>query len=50
MYTGKTLVFLTNQTTLPALTICALYKSRWQVELFYNMTESATRSVVNCGF
>src|SRR6185295_592105 len=31
---GKTLVFLTNNTTLPALTIAALYKSRWQVELF----------------
>jgi hypothetical protein len=26
-----TLVFLTNQTALPALTICDLYKSRWQV-------------------
>jgi Transposase DDE domain len=33
--TGKRLVFLTNRTTLPALTICALYKSRWQVELFF---------------
>ena len=33
--TGKTLIFLTNQVTLPALTICALYKSRWQVELFF---------------
>jgi len=32
---GKTLVFLTNNTALPALTICALYKSRWQVELFF---------------
>ena len=32
---GKTLVFLTNNTTLPALTIAALYKSRWQVELFF---------------
>ena len=32
---GKTLVFLTNDFQLPALTICALYKSRWQVELFY---------------
>ncbi len=31
--TGKTLIFLTNQVTLPALTICALYKSRWRVEL-----------------
>jgi len=33
--TGKTLIFLTNQVPLPALTICALYKSRWQVELFF---------------
>lgn len=32
---GKTLIFLTNNGTLPALTICALYKSRWQVELFF---------------
>ena len=32
---GKTLVFLTNNTTLPALSIAALYKSRWQVELFF---------------
>jgi len=29
------LVFLTNNTTLPALTIAALYKNRWQVELFF---------------
>jgi len=33
--TGKTLIFLTNNTALPALTIAALYKSRWQVELFF---------------
>ena len=32
---GKTLVFLTNNTALPALTIAALYKSRWKVELFF---------------
>ena len=32
---GKKLVFLTNNTSLPALTIAALYKSRWQVELFF---------------
>jgi len=32
--TAKTLVFLTNNTTLPAATVAALYKSRWQVELF----------------
>ena len=36
--TGKTLVFLTNNTALPALTIAALYKSRWQVELFSENT------------
>ena len=30
---GETLVFLTNNTSLAALTIAALYKSRWQVEL-----------------
>ena len=33
--TGKTLIFLTNNFALPAVTICALYKSRWQVELFF---------------
>jgi IS4 transposase len=33
--TGKNLVFLTNQLTLPAATIYALYKSRWQIELFF---------------
>jgi hypothetical protein len=32
--TGKTLVFLTNNTALPAIVIAQLYKSRWQVELF----------------
>ena len=33
--TAKTLVFLTNHFALPAFTIGALYKSRWQVELFF---------------
>ena len=32
---GRRLVFLTNQFTLPALTICALYRSRWQIEVFF---------------
>jgi hypothetical protein len=41
--TGQTLVFLTNQTTLPALTICALYKSRWQVELFFKWIKQHLR-------
>ncbi len=39
--TGKTLVFLTNNTALPALTIAELYKSRWQVELFFQMDQAA---------
>ena len=41
--TGKTLVFLTNQMTLPALTICDLYKSRWQVELFFKWIKQHLR-------
>jgi len=41
--TGKTLVFLTNQMTLPALTICALYKSRWHVELFFKWIKQHLR-------
>jgi IS4 transposase len=41
--TGKTLIFLTNQVTLPALTICALYKRRWQVELFFKWIKQHLR-------
>jgi hypothetical protein len=41
--TGKTLVFLTNQTTLPAVTISALYKSRWRVELFFKWIKQHLR-------
>ena len=41
--TKKTLVFLTNQTALPALTICGLYKSRWQVELFFKWIKQHLR-------
>lgn len=33
--TSKTLVFFTNDFLSPALTIAALYKQRWQVELFF---------------
>jgi hypothetical protein len=33
--TGKTFIFLTNNFLLPPLTIAALYKNRWQVELFF---------------
>ena len=41
--TGKTLIFLTNQLTLPATTICALYKNRWQVELFFKWIQQHLR-------
>lgn len=40
---GKSLVFLTNNFTLPAATICALYKSRWQVELFFKWVKQHLR-------
>lgn len=41
--TAKTLVFLTNNFALPALTIGALYKSRWQVELFFRWIKQHLR-------
>ena len=41
--TGKTLVFLTNNTALPALSIAALYKGRWQVELFFKWIKQHLR-------
>ena len=40
---GKTLVFLTNNTSLPPLTIAALYKHRWQVELFFKWIKQHLR-------
>ncbi len=57
--TGKTPVFLTNNFTVTAATICALYKARWQVELlfkwikqhlrikkFYGNSENAVKSQI----
>jgi hypothetical protein len=40
---SKTLVFLTNRFSLPAATICALYKARWQVELFFKWVKQHLR-------
>lgn len=34
---------LTNNTALPALTIAALYKNRWQVELFFTCIKQHLR-------
>jgi hypothetical protein len=41
--TGKSLIVLTNNFALPALTICALYRSRWQVELFFKWIKQHLR-------
>jgi hypothetical protein len=41
--TNKTLVFLSNNFTLPALTIAQLYRSRWQVELFFKWIKQHLR-------
>ncbi len=41
--TDKRLVFLTNNFTLPALTIVQLYKCRWQIELFFKWIKQYLR-------
>jgi hypothetical protein len=41
--TGKRLVFLSNNFTLPAATIAAIYKQRWQVELFFKWIKQHLR-------
>jgi hypothetical protein len=40
---GKTLIFLTNNMTLSALTISTLYKNRWQIELFFKWIKQHLR-------
>lgn len=39
----KRLVFLTNNFTLPALIIAAIYKRRWQIELFFKWIKQNLR-------
>ena len=41
--TDKTLIFLTNNFALPALTIAQLYRCRWQVELFFKWIKQNLR-------
>ena len=40
---AKMLVFLSNQFALPAITIGALYKARWRVELFFKWVKQHLR-------
>ncbi len=47
--TGKRLVFLTNNFTLPAITITELYRCRWQVELFFKWIKQHLRIKVFFG-
>lgn len=44
--TNKRFVFLTNNFSLPALTITELYRYRWQVELFFDGLSLCTPSYV----
>jgi len=39
----RSLVFLTNDFELPALSICQLYKRRWQVEMFFKWIKQHLR-------
>jgi transposase len=41
--TDKTLIFLTNNFSLPAITIADLYRCRWQVELFFKWIKQHLR-------
>lgn len=41
--TGKKLVFLTNHLEVPATTVAALYKNRWQIELFFRWIKQHLR-------
>jgi hypothetical protein len=41
--TGKDLVFLTNNMLLPALIVPQIYKSRWQIELFFRWIKQNLR-------
>jgi len=40
---GKSLVLLTNNFSLPALSITALYRYRWQIELFFKWIKQHLR-------
>jgi len=41
--TGRSLVFMSNHFGLPAITIARIYKSRWQIELFFKWIKQNLR-------
>ncbi len=41
--TGKKLIFLTNHLEVPVTTVAALYKNRWQSELFFRSIKQHLR-------
>jgi transposase len=41
--TGQSLTFITNQFEMPPLTIAAIYKSRWHIELFFKWIKQNLR-------
>jgi len=47
--TGKRLTFLTNNFTLPALKVAAIYKNRWKIELFFKWIKQNLRIKVFYG-
>ena len=47
--TAKTLIFVTNNFTLPAFTITELYRCRWQVELFFKWIKQHLRIKASFG-
>jgi hypothetical protein len=46
---GRVLVFLTNDFSLPALTVAEIYKGRWQIELFFKWIKQHLRIKVFFG-
>ena len=47
--TGKRLTFLTNNFSLPALKVAAIYKNRWKIELFFKWIKQNLRIKVFYG-
>ena len=45
---NKIYTFLTNHFDLPALTICALYRQRWQIELFFKWIKQHLWLATDC--